>query len=209
MSVLKQRSVMTLFSGDSDIYSHQVRIALLAKDINNVGIISVDSKNPQDDFLELSPYHSLPLLVDRELALYQPTIIMEYLDERFPHPPMLPVYPVAKAKCRLMMYRIEEDWYSQIRIIETGSPKAAKEARKVLSDTLTKLAPVFGEMPFFLSSELSLIDCCVAPLLWRLPHLGITLPADRAKPIFEYEKRLFNMSIFRSSLTDVEREMRE
>src|ERR1700730_10581549 len=166
MTILK-RAIMTLYSGDLDIYSHQVRIVLAEKGVN-VDIVNVDLNNPSEDLLELNPYNTLPTLVDRDLVLYNANIIMEYLEERFPHPPLLPVYPVARAKSRLMIYRIEKDWYSLVDRIEKGNKKDADVARKELEESLTKLAPVFGDSPYFLSDEFSLVDCCIAPLVWRL-----------------------------------------
>lgn len=202
-----RRSVMTLFSGPEDPQSHRVRIVLAEKAVT-VDIIQVHADAPPEDFLEINPYHCVPTLVDRDLVLYEPNVIAEYLDERFPHPPLLPVYPVARAKCRLMMHRIEEDWYNRMRIIQkSDSPKEVDAARTALTNSLLKLAPVFGDMPFFLSNDFTLVDCHIAPLLWRLPLLGIELPV-RAKPILDYAKRLFKRSAFQASLTDAEREMR-
>src|ERR1700733_2118517 len=132
MTILK-RAIMTLYSGDTDIYSHQVRIVLAEKGVN-VDIVNVDENNPSEDLLELNPYNTLPTLVDRELVLYQSRIILEYLDERFPHPPLLPVYPVARAKSRLMTYRIDQDWYNLYRIIKEGNAKTTKTARTELKE---------------------------------------------------------------------------
>jgi len=202
-----KRSVMTLYSGATDIHSHRVRIVLAEKGVT-VDILSVNLDEPPEDLIELNPYNTVPTLVDRELVLYQANIIMEYLDERFPHPPLLPVYPVARAKCRLMVHRIEKDWYVLADTIENGKPAEADKARKELADNLIGLAPVFGNMPFFLSEEFSLVDCTIAPLLWRLPHFGIELPTQ-AKAIMAYGKRMFERDSFRASLTEAEREMRE
>lgn len=208
MTILR-RSIMTLYSGALDIYSHQVRIVLAEKGVN-VDVINVDAHHASEDLLELNPYNTLPTLVDRELVLYQSPVIMEYLDERFPHPPLLPVYPVARAKSRLMMHRIDKDWYSLLHTIETTpESKEAVGARKELQEALLVLAPVFNEMPYFLSEEFSLVDCVVGPLLWRLPHLGIELSAKAAKPIWHYADRLFKRDAFQSSLTEAEREIRE
>ncbi len=140
--------------------------------------------------------------------MFESRIIMEYLDERFPHPPLLPVYPVARAECRKMMFRIEKDWYTLMRTIETGKAAEAKAARKQLAESLISLSPVFSDKPFFLSDEFSLLDCCIAPLLWRLPSLGINIPAS-VKPLTQYCERVFNRDSFQASLTDIEREIRE
>ena len=205
--VLK-RSTMTLYSGTLDISSHRARIVLAEKGIA-VDIKYIDINNPPEDLLTLNPYNSVPTLIDRDLVLYEPKIITEYLDERFPHPPLLPVYPIARAKCRLMIYRIEHDWLTLLATIQDSKKNEADEARKTLSNQLVTLAPVFAEMPYFLSEDFSLVDCCLAPMLWRLPSLGIELPANQAKPIYEYKKRIFARDSFQKSLSDSENELRE
>lgn len=202
-----RRSVMTLYSGADDLQSHKVRIVLAEKAVT-VDVININIANPPDDFRELNPYNTIPTLVDRDLVLYQANVITEYLDERFPHPPLLPVYPVARAKSRLMMHRIEQDWYVLVDRIKTGSKKEAESARKELYESLTSLAPVFNEKPYFLSDEFTLVDCCIAPILWRLANLGIELP-PRAKPVMTYAKRIFKRDSFQASLTETEQEMRE
>lgn len=204
---MMKRSVMTLYSGALDIYSHQVRIVLAEKGVS-VDILNVDDNHPCEDLIELNPYNTLPTLVDRELVLYNARVIMEYLDERFPHPPLLPVYPVARAKSRLMIHRINRDWYSQLGIIERGSEKQSEQAKEELKNALLGLAPVFSNTPYFLSEEFTLVDCVVAPLLWRLPALGIKLPRT-VKPIEQYQERVFNRESFQASLTEAERELRE
>lgn len=200
-----RRSIMTLYSGDTDIHSHRVRIVLAEKDVT-ADVIPLKNKQLPEDLIHLNPYNTLPTLVDRDLVLYESRIIMEYLDERFPHPPLLPVYPIARAKTRLTMYRIEQDWYPLVDSIEKGIKKAADAARKELEESLVALAPVFADSPYFLSQEFSLLDCCIMPLLWRLPKLGIKFPSAQAKPILACAKKLFKRSSFQSSLTDVERE---
>lgn len=206
MTVLK-RSIMTLFSGIQDIHSHRVRIVLAEKGVT-VDILHIDPEHPSEDLVDLNPYNTVPTLVDRDLILYESRVIMEYLDERFPHPPLLPVYPVARAKSRLMMYRIQQDWYTLMERIETGKKAEADKARKELQEGLTALAPVFAEMPFFLSDDFSLVDCCIAPLLWRLPTLEVELPRQ-AKSIARYADRVFERESFQASLTETERELVE
>lgn len=201
-----RRSVMTLYSGDLDLHSHRVRIVLAEKDVT-VDILSVHNQQLPEDLVHLNPYNTLPTLVDRDLVLYQSNIIMEYLDERFPHPPLLPVYPVARAKSRLMIHRIEQDWYSLAERIESNNKKDADIARKELQESLIRLAPIFSDAPFFLSEEFTLVDCCIAPLLWRLPKLGISL-LPKAKPVANYAKRMFKRDSFQTSLTEAERELR-
>ena len=207
MTIVK-KSVMTLHSGAIDIYSHRVRIVLAEKGVT-VDVAHIDPKNPAPDLLQLNPYNTVPTLVDRDLVLYEPSVIMEYLDERFPHPPLLPVYPIARAKCRLMMHRIEKDWFSLVETIENGKKAEAAAARKELQQHLLTLTPLFAEMPYFLSDTFSLVDCYIAPLLWRLPTYEIDLPAKQAKAIHEYGKRIFDRPSFQASLSDAEQELRE
>jgi RNA polymerase-associated protein len=204
MAVVARRTVMSLFSDTDDIYSHQVRIVLAEKGVN-VDIHSVSAEDIPEDLLDLNPYGSTPTLVDRELVLYHPHIIMEYLDERFPHPPLLPVYPVARAEARKMMYRIENDWYSLLKVILRGQPKDALRARKQLLESLIVIEPVFSDKPYFLNDEFSLLDCCVAPLLWRLTQMKFELPQTTA--IGDYMRRVFARESFQSSLTEAEREL--
>ena len=206
MSLVK-RSVMNLYSGAMDPDSHKVRIVLAEKAVA-VEVTSVDINHPSEDLLHLNPYNTLPTLVDRELVLYEPQVIMEYLDERFPHPPLLSVYPVARAKSRLMLHRIEQDWYSLMRtILHSDDEFSVESARSELREGLIVLEPVFADKPYFLSDEFSLVDCSIAPLLWRLPLLGITLPAS-AKGLMAYQERIFERESFQASLSDPEREIR-
>ncbi|MFD2178810.1 stringent starvation protein SspA [Veronia pacifica] len=202
-----KRSVMTLYSDASDMYSHQVRIVLAEKGVT-FEIELVDPNNLPEDLLDLNPYNSVPTLVDRELALYNANIIMEYLDERFPHPPLMPVYPVARGNSRLMMFRIEKNWYSLAEKIEKGNAEEAERARHQLREELLALAPVFAEYPFFMNEEFSLVDCYLAPLLWRLPVMGIELSGPGSKEVKAYMARVFERDSFLASLTEAEREMR-
>lgn len=164
--------------------------------------------NLPEDLIALNPYKTVPTLVDRELALYESRIIMEYLDERFPHPPLMPVYPVSRGRSRLMMYRIENNWYKMAKNILGADAEKAEKARNSLRDELLALAPVFAEMHYFMSEEFSLIDCYLAPLLWRLPVYGIELSGPGANEVKTYMKRVFERPSFLASLTDAEREMR-
>lgn len=205
MAIVAKRTVMSLFSDEKDIYNHQVRVVLAEKGVN-VEIYPVSSDNLPEDLLEINPYGSVPTLVDHELVLYDARVIIEYLDERFPHPPLLHVNPVVRAETRKMMYRIEHDWYSLMRKIETSDAKQAAKARLLLRDSLANIAPVFADKPYFLSNEFSMLDCCLAPLLWRLPQLGVELP-DSASPVLEYGERMFQRDSFQASLTEMEREL--
>ena len=205
-----RRSSMTLFSDPMCQYSHRVRIVLAEKGVT-VDIEDIDPKSVTEEILEANPYGTLPTLVDRDLALYESNVVMEYLDERFPHPPLLPVYPVARAESRLWIYRIERDWCVLIDQIKANpDSKKADAARKEFRESLVTIAGIFEEMPYFMSEEFTLVDCCLAPMLWRLPELGISLPNNRhVKPLHEYMERLFERPSFQESLTDLEREVRE
>lgn len=202
--VSNKRSVMTLYSDPQSAHSHRVRMVLAEKNIT-VDVVDVDPLNIPDEVMDFNPYGTLPTLVDRDLKLYSSRIIMEYLDERFPHPPLLPVDPVSRAHSRLFLHRVEEDWYTLMdRILEGGA--SADTARKELRESLTTTVPVFENKPFFMSDELSLVDCAVAPLLWRLDSLGIELPAQ-ADAVNSYAQRIFERDAFRQSLSEYEEEL--
>ena len=202
-----RRSVMTLYSDALDPSSHAVRFVLAEKAIN-VEIHNVTPDNRPEDLNDLNPYNTILTLVDRELVLYEAQIIMEYLDERFPHPPLMPVDPVARASNRLYRYRIKRDIFGLVTEIESGNSSTADAARKYMRDHLTAIAPVFAQKPFFMSDDYSLVDCYLAPLLWRLPYYRINLPRQ-ARPLLQYADRLFEREAFEASLSDAEREMRE
>ena len=202
-----KRPVMTLYSDVLSAYSHRVRVVLAEKNIM-VEITDVDPLNIPDDLMDLNPYGTLPTLVDRDLTLFESRIIMEYLDERFPHPPLLPVDPVSRAKSRLFLYRVDHDWYSRADIILSGRKEPAARARKELRESLITTAPVFEAKPFFMSEEFTLVDCSLAPLLWRLPSLGVDLPQSAKNSIQEYAERMFERQSFQQSLSELEREMR-
>lgn len=205
--VANKRSVMMLYSDPLCPYSHRARIVLAEKGIN-VDVQYVDPANLPEDLIDLNPYQTLPTLVDRDLVLYDARVIMEYLDERFPHPPLMPVDPVSRAKSRLVVYRIERDWFSLVPDLESGTEKKAAKARQMLSESLTASAEVFAAMPFFLSEEFTMVDACLAPLLWRLPKYGVELPSA-ARPVLQYAERIFSRSSFQDSLSEAERELRE
>lgn len=210
MGVVTKRSSMTFFSDPADQYSHRVRVVLAEKGVT-VDIVDVASGEAPDELPNYNPYNEVPTLVDRDLALYQADIIMEYLDERFPHPPLLPVYPVSRAQCRQLIYRIERDWGESVRVLLKGDAKASELAahRKELRENLLAIAPIFLEKPYFMSDEFTLVDCAVGPILWRLPIMGVELPAKQAKPLLDYAERLFERPAFQESLSEAEREMRQ
>lgn len=205
--VANKRSVMMLFSDPVCPYSHRARIVLAEKGIN-VEVQFTDAAHLPEDVIDLNPYQTLPTLIDRDLVLYDARVIMEYLDERFPHPPLMPVDPVSRAKSRLVMYRIERDWFCLLPDLESSGEKKSAKARQLLREGLTASAEVFSAMPFFLNDEFTLVDACLAPLLWRLPKYGVELPAS-AKPVLQYAERIFNRNSFQDSLSEAEREMRE
>lgn len=209
MGVVTRRSSMTFYSDGADHYSHRVRIVLAEKGVS-VDVVNVTSANKPEDLADLNPYNSLPTLVDRELALYESKVMMEYLDERFPHPPLLPVYPVARAQNRLLAYRIERDWCPHVDLLLSGKGKEAAvlKSRKELRDSLITIAPIFAEKPFFMSDEFSLVDCIAAPILWRLPLMEIELPEKQCKHMLKYMDRIFAREAFRASLSDIERDVR-
>ena len=205
--IANRRSVMTLFSRPTDAWSHRTRLVLAEKSIN-IDIVDVDDSNYPEDLLDLNPYNTVPTLVDRDLVLYDSRVIIEYLDERFPHPPLMPVDPVTRAQFRLALYRIEHDWYALAsEIDEGGDRKPVTRARKALRDSIVSSVEIFGAKRFFLSDEFSLVDCSIAPILWRLNAFGIDLPAQ-AKPIQQYMEEIFSRPSFQASLTELEQEMR-
>ncbi len=207
MAAVSRRSVMTLYSRPESAYSHRVRLVLAEKGIT-VEIIDAAEGNAPQDLADLNPYGEAPTLIDRDLVLYDTKVICEYLDERFPHPPLMPVDPVSRAKARLVVSRIERDWLTLLDVLETGGGKAATAARKQLCEGLTASSEVFAAgMSFFLSEDLTMMDVALAPLLWRLPHLGVALP-DEAAAVQDYAERLFARDGFQGSLTSVERAMR-
>lgn len=208
MGVVAKRSSMTFFSDGEDHYSHRVRIVLAEKAVT-VDIIDVDPFNKPEKLADVNPYNELPALVDRDLVLYEANVMMEYLDERFPHPPLLPVYPVARAESRLYMYRIQRDWASLADLILSSKDKdVAEKAQKELRESLINVAPIFSEKPYFMSDDFTIVDCCLAPILWRLPLLGVDITKEQAKPLFDYMDLLFSRESFIESLSEAEQEMR-
>lgn len=205
--VANRRSVMTLFSRPTDIHSHRTRLVLAEKNIN-IEISNVPGPDLPEDLMDLNPYHSVPTLVDRDLTLYDSRVIIEYLDERFPHPPLMPVDPVTRAQFRLALFRIETDWYTIAEETDISADgKLGTKARKMLRESILQSSELFGARPYFLSGEFSLVDCTIAPLLWRLPVYGIDLGRD-ADSIQEYMERVFARRSFQQSLTELEQEMR-
>ena len=206
-NIITRKSVMTLFSTPTCAMSHSARIVLHEKGIT-ADIEYYELANPPEDFLELNPTGTSPTLIERELVLYDSRIIMEYLDERFPHPPLHQMDPVSRATARMLIKRIDQDWYRLLdEIISSGEKKSAK-AKKALRDSILAATPVFADRPYFMSDEFSLIDCVLAPLLWRLPSLGIDVTSSN-EVIGHYAQRLFKRPAFKRSLSDAEKDMAE
>jgi RNA polymerase-associated protein len=207
--VATRRSQMTLFARPHDPQSQRVRLVLEEKGITNIDIVEIKPGETCEDLIDLNPYNTLPTLVYRELVLYEPRIIMEYLDERFPHPPLMPVDPVSRARFRLALYRIEQDLYSLLPVIDEGKAAEARKARKELREKLLAVAEVFSAKPYFLSDEYSLVDCTLAPIVWRLEQYEIELPPKHGAPIMKYAKRLSERRMLRHSMTQAEADMND
>ncbi|TDJ68921.1 MAG: stringent starvation protein A [Proteobacteria bacterium] len=207
MTVLaNRRSVITLYSDADDPIGHGVRIVLAEKDINvNINFVNDGDTRPED-LNDLNPYDAILTLIDRDLVLYDAQIMMEYLDERYPHPPLMPVDPVFRANNRQLRYRVLRDLYSIVEDFESANEIAAANARKTIRDNLLAISPIFSQHDYFMSDEYSLVDCCLAPLLWRLQFYGVKLTAQ-AKPILKYAERIFARDGFQSSLSTFEREL--
>ncbi len=210
MSLVTKRSSMTFFSDGSDQYSHRVRMVLAEKGVA-VDIVDVDPSNKPEDLAEINPYNSLPTLLDRDLVLYEANVIMEYLDERFPHPPLLPVYPVQRALSRLWITRVENEWSGKLDLLMAGKGRETvlTRAKSELRESIVSIAPIFSEKPYFMNDDFTLVDCCVAPILWRLKAVDITLPEKSTRPLQKYMQTIFDRDSFRASLTETELEMRE
>jgi len=206
MTSSNRRSLTTVYSDPSCPFSHRTRIVIHEKNIH-VNIEDVIDGQWPEDVAAVNPYGTSPTLISRDLVLFNSNIIIDYFDERYPHPPLIPMDPVERAKARLMLYRIDKDWYSLWNSLIGIEKGKITKARKTIQEDLTVLAPLFTEFPFFLSKEFSLLDCSLAPLLWRLPMLNIKLP-PKAKAIEDYANRIFSRDSFQASLSDIERNMR-
>ena len=198
---------MMLYSASLGVQSHSVRIVLFEKEVE-CRVEYVDSEGAPGDLVELNPYHETPTLVDRDLVLYGSQIINEYLDERLPHPPLMPVDPVNRGRARLMMLRVQRDWLDLVKDFDSVElVRDNDDAQQMIRDGLIAVSPIFNEQAYMLGEEFSLVDCLMAPLLWRLPVYGVKLPRQ-AKPILEYGERLFERASFLSSLSEAEHEIR-
>lgn len=200
-----RRSVMTLYSDPADMHCHRIRVVLAEKGINHE-VVNVDPDNLPEELSQLNPYNCAPTLVDRDLVLYDAHVIIEYLDERFPHPPLLPVDPVGRANLKMIMARIRKDWDPLVEKLQGKTEKQNSKQRKELRDSLISIAPLFMQKPYFMSDELTLIDCVLAPTLWRLSSMYIDIP-ESGSALIDYAQRLFQRDTFKESLSESEHEL--
>jgi len=197
---------MVLYSDPECIHSHRVRVVMAEKDI----AADIEDTHPgslNEAIVAVNPNGTLPAMIDRGLALYDAKVINDYLDERYPHPPLLPIDPVSRARTRLALHRIDVDWYALLPALTAADSSRRQWAAQELADSLTASAGVFAAMPYFLSEDYSILDATLAPLLWRLPQYGIVLPSA-AKPVSDYAERIFTRKGFQASLSEAEKALR-
>jgi RNA polymerase-associated protein len=199
--------MMTLYSGTTCPYSHRCRIVLFEKGMD-FQVIDVDMSNKPEDLAVINPYNRVPVLVERDLVLYEANIINEYIDERFPHPQLMPADPVMRARARLFLHNFEDQLFGHINAIESGDAKVADSARAIVRDNLVQIAPIFNKQEYMLGDEFSMLDVAIAPLLWRLGHYGIELP-KQAAPLLKYAERIFSRPAYIEAMTPSERAMRK
>lgn len=205
--ITTHKAAITLYSSPTCALSHCARFVLSEKTVE-ANIEYYDPTDPPEALLELNPNGASPTLIERELVLYDARIIMEYLDERFPHPPLHPMDPVSRANARMLIKRIDNDWYQLLNEILFSGEKKSSRAKKMLRESILSSAPIFAARPYFMSDEFSLIDCAIAPLLWRLPSLGIDVTTSN-EVVNNYGRRIFSRPGFKHSLSDAEIEMAE
>ena len=199
--------MMTLYSGTTCPFSQRCRIVLYEKGMD-FEVIDVDLMNKPEDLAVMNPYNRVPVLVERDLILYEANIINEYIDERFPHPQLMPADPVMRGRARLFLYRFESELFAYIDALEKAESKAAEKARPIVRDNLTQIAPVFAKQKYMLGDEFSMLDVAIAPLLWRLEYYGIALP-KQASALLKYAERIFSRQGFIDALTPSEKSMRK
>jgi RNA polymerase-associated protein len=199
--------MMTLYSGTTDPYSHRCRIVLFEKGMD-FQVIDVDLANKPEDLAVINPHNTVPVLVERDLVLEQANIINEYIDERFPHPQLMPADPVMRARARLFLHNFEEQLFDHIKDIESDNQKAADKARSAICDNLTQIVPLFSKQEYILGDDFSMLDVAIAPLLWRLGHYGIELP-KQAAPLLKYAERIFSRPAYIEAMTPSEKAMRK
>lgn len=198
--------MMSLYSGSTDPFSQRCRFVLFEKDID-FQIIDVDMFNAPEEINSANPYNRVPVLVDRELVLYEANIINEYIDERFPHPQLMPVDPAMRARARLFLYRFENELFSQVNVVENADQKLANKARQTISDYLTQISDLVSKQKYILSDEFSMLDVAIAPLLWRLDHYGIKIGKDTTS-LMKYAEKIFSRPAYLASMTPAEKSMR-
>ena len=199
--------MMTLYSGTTCPFSQRCRIVLFEKGMD-FQIIDVDLQNKPEDLAVMNPYNQVPVLVERDLILHESNIINEYIDERFPHPQLMPADPVMRARARLFLYRFEQELFAHIADIVKGNQKTADKARTIIRDNLTQLAPIFAKQKHMLGDDFSMLDVAIAPLLWRLDFYGIELP-KQAAPLLKYAERIFSRPAYIEAMTPSEKAMRK
>ena len=199
--------MMTLYSGTTCPYSHRCRIVLFEKGMD-FNVIDVDMTNKHEDLAVINPHNQVPVLVERDLVLQQANIINEYIDERFPHPQLMPADPVMRSKARLGLYEFERDLYAHVAELESSNQKVADKARATIRDNLTQIVPLFAKQQYILGDEFSMLDVAIAPLLWRLGHYGIELP-KQAAPLLKYAERIFSRPAYIEAMTPSEKAMRK
>ena len=199
--------MMKLYSGTVDPYSHRCRIVLFEKGMD-FEVIDVDLANKPEDLAVLNPHNAVPVLVERDLVLTEANIINEYIDERFPHPQLMPPDPVMRARARLFLYDFERQLFDHIKDIESGDDAKADKARLTIRDNLTQIVPIFSRQQYLLGDDFSMLDVAIAPLLWRLGHYGIQLP-NQASPLLKYAERLFSRPLYADAMTPSEKAMRK
>ncbi|WP_423821417.1 glutathione S-transferase N-terminal domain-containing protein [Salinisphaera sp. SPP-AMP-43] len=203
---MARRSSITLYSHPTSVHSHRVRLVMAEKGVASYDVIELREDEQSEDLLDLNPYNTVPTLVDRELVVYDPRIIIEYIDERYPHPPLMPADPVLRAQYRLAIFRMEADLYELCEDLE-GTPAVARKARARMTELLTTLAAEFAPKQY-IGEEFSLLDCTLAPILWRLEHYQVSLPAKHGERLEQYAARLFARPAFEASLSAMEADMR-
>ncbi|MCG2633572.1 MAG: glutathione S-transferase N-terminal domain-containing protein [Gammaproteobacteria bacterium] len=200
-----RHGAITIYSGEGCPFSHRARLVLAEKGVKAELRLIDPAAPPSEALYELSPYGDLPVLVDRDLVIYESQIIMEYLDERFPHPPLMPVDPVSRANAKLMLYRINRDWFQLVKSLRANDA-AAKAGRQAMRDGLSAIAPLLTDREYILGDQYTLVDCALAALLWQLPSYGVKLPARGVEPLLKYAAGLFRRETFRASLTELEQD---
>lgn len=199
--------MMTLYSGTTCPYSQRCRIVLFEKGMD-FQVIDVDMTNKPEDLAVINPYNRVPVLVERDLVLYEANIINEYIDERFPHPQLMPADPVMRARARLFLHNFEDQLFDHLEEMESSDAKVAEKARAIVRDNLTQIAPIFNKQEYMLGDEFSMLDVAIAPLLWRLGHYGIELP-KQAAPLLKYAERIFSRPAYIEAMTPSEKAMRK